>query len=62
MCVAPAPLFRRVILSSELDFDGMLRLSIGLAGKLELQALLETAEALAGYAGEAGREVTASLP
>ncbi|GIL66600.1 hypothetical protein Vafri_20088, partial [Volvox africanus] len=53
---------RRVILSSELDFDGMLRLSIGLAGRLELQPLLETAEALVIYAGEAGREVTAGLP
>ncbi|GLC59853.1 hypothetical protein PLESTB_001542900 [Pleodorina starrii] len=53
---------RRVILSSDLDFDGMLRLSIGLAGRLELQPLLETAEALAGYAGEAGSEVTAWLP
>ncbi|EFJ48093.1 hypothetical protein VOLCADRAFT_60703 [Volvox carteri f. nagariensis] len=53
---------RRVILSSDLDFDGLLRLSIALAGRLELQPLLETAEALVGYAGEAGREVTAGLP
>ncbi|GFR42982.1 hypothetical protein Agub_g3981 [Astrephomene gubernaculifera] len=52
---------RRVILSSELDHDGLLRLCLGLGGRLELGPLLETAEALAGYAGEAGREVTQGL-
>ncbi len=77
-----------MILESDLDFDGMLRLCISLGGnasggasggggegagggggggggggsRLELQPLLELAELLVGYAGEAGREATQGLP
>eukprot|EP00198_Chlamydomonas_reinhardtii_P003638 XP_001692974.1 RabGAP/TBC protein [Chlamydomonas reinhardtii] len=53
---------RRLILASDLDFDGMLRFCIGLEGKMDLRPLLDIAEALVGYGGEAGREVTAGLP
>ncbi|KAG2485090.1 hypothetical protein HYH03_016187 [Edaphochlamys debaryana] len=53
---------RRLILGSDLDFDGLLRLALSLAGRLELRPLLDTAEALVGYAGEAGREACADLP
>ena len=60
---ARPPARRRAILSCEdLDFDGLLKMAIGLSGKMDLLALLALAEVLAGYAGEAGREVTAGLP
>lgn len=54
---------RRVILSREdLDFDGLLKLSISLGGHLDMLPLLELADVLVGFAGEAGREATAGLP
>ncbi|KXZ41575.1 hypothetical protein GPECTOR_384g191 [Gonium pectorale] len=62
LAVAVLVQHRHLILTSDLDFDGLLRLCVGLSGRLQLRPLLDTAEALVRYAGEAGREATAELP
>ena len=38
----------------------MLRLCVGLSGRLQLAPLLRDAELLAGYGGEAGRQAVAA--
>ena len=58
----PPPPHRRTILEGDLDFDGLLRLCISLAGRLPLDPLLRTAEVLAAHAGAAGAELLATLP
>lgn len=54
---------RRLLLTDPaLDFDGLLRFCVGLAGRLELGGCLRLAEALALIAGDAGKELLAGLP
>ncbi|WIA09760.1 hypothetical protein OEZ85_009138 [Tetradesmus obliquus] len=54
---------RRLLLTDPaLDFDGLLRFCVGLAGRLELGGCLRLAEALALIAGQAGQELLAGLP
>lgn len=53
---------RREIMALDGDFDGMLRLCLEVAGKLDLEALLRDAEALCAFAGDAGRAVVQGLP
>ena len=44
------------------SFDDVLRFCVQLSGRLELEPLLRTAEALVQYAGDAGREACAGVP
>lgn len=53
---------RRHILEGDLDFDGLLKLCVDLAGQVDLEQALADAEALREFAGEAGRQVVAALP
>ena len=53
---------RRRILGEDLDFDGLLKLCVEAAGRIELGQALADAEALREFAGEAGRRVVAGLP
>ncbi|KAL6778092.1 hypothetical protein ACKKBG_A16895 [Auxenochlorella protothecoides x Auxenochlorella symbiontica] len=62
LAVAALASRRRDILTADADFDGMLRLCLELAGKLDLEALLRDAEALCAFAGDAGRAVVQGLP
>ncbi|RMZ54525.1 hypothetical protein APUTEX25_002101 [Auxenochlorella protothecoides] len=62
LAVAALASRRRDILTADADFDGMLRLCLELAGKLDLETLLRDAEALCAFAGDAGRAVVQGLP
>lgn len=53
--LAPAPSRSEVA-----GFDDMLRLCVGLSGRLKLGPLLRDAELLASYAGDAGRQAVAA--
>lgn len=55
------PARRAIMADPDRDFDGLLRFCVELGGRLELEPLLRLAEALAGYAGGAGRDCLASL-
>eukprot|EP00775_Hariotina_reticulata_P010560 gene10560-10720_t len=53
---------RRALLADpDLDFDGLLRFCVGLAGHLDLQGMLRLAEALVVIAGDVGAECVAGL-
>jgi hypothetical protein len=54
---------RRLLLADpSLDFDGLLAMSVERAGKLDLQALLQLAEALVVVSGQAGEHCCEGLP
>jgi hypothetical protein len=54
---------RRLLLAdAALDFDGLLRFCVELAGKLDLSGCLRLAETLVLIAGQAGAELLAGLP
>lgn len=61
-CVAVLEHQRRRILSDPtLDFDGLLKLCVSLAGRIDLEAMLKDALLLCQFAGEAGTECCAAL-
>lgn len=54
---------RRLLLSDpSLDFDGLLAFAVERAGKLDLRALLQLAEALVVVSGPAGEHCCEGLP
>ena len=61
MAVAVLGRQRRRILERDLDFDGLLKLCVELAGRIDLDQALADAEALQQFAGEAGRAAVAGL-
>ena len=61
MCAGVLGAQRRAIMGHDLDFDGLLRLCIGLAGNLDLPATLRCAEKLARAAGPAGAAALAAV-
>jgi len=54
VCVAVLERQRRRILDEDLDFDGLLKLCVDLAGHIDLEQTLADAEMLREFAGEAG--------
>lgn len=52
---------RRILSDTSLDFDGLLKLCVCLAGRIDLEATLRDALLLCQFAGEAGQECCAAL-
>lgn len=52
---------RRILSDPDLDFDGLLKLCVSLAGRIDLEAMLRDALLLCQFAGTAGAECCAAL-
>jgi len=53
---------RALMADPRIDFDGLLKFCVELGGRIDLDGMLRLAEALVGYAGQAGAEVVRGLP